>query len=243
MPNLLALSNFHKEKIDPTFEKGLFTFLNPYSYLRARTDIYLFSNFDQIFFDGIAVLKLFSFFGIAKSRRMSFDMTSLAHSVLSYCSQHGKSVYFIGSTDEVIEMAVAVFKTAFPGLKVAGFRHGYFRDERELQETMGAIRKIDPDVVIAGLGTPLQEQFLVGLRGEGWNGTGFTCGGFFHQTAKKGIQYYPPWIDRLNLRWAYRIYDEPKLFKRYFLYYPYFVVIFLCDVLKFYFMKLFPKRV
>lgn len=237
MPNLLALSNFHKEKSEPSFERGLYTFLNPYSYIMARSDLHLFSRFDRIFFDGVAILKLFSFFGIAKSRRMSFDMTSLAPGVLSCCAREGRSVYFIGSTSEEIAQAVKVFQSAFPGLKVAGYRHGYFQDEEELQAAQSAIRDLDPDVVIAGLGTPLQERFLVGLRGEGWLGTGFTCGGFFHQTAKKGTQYYPTWVNKLHLRWVFRIYDEPKLVKRYFLQYPYFLLVFMYDLAVYYRVK------
>lgn len=237
MPNLLALSNFHKEKSEPSFDRGLYTFLNPYSYLMARTDLHLFSRFDRIFFDGVAILKLFSLFGIARSRRVSFDMTSVAPTILSRCAEQGKSVYFVGSTAQEIEKAVEVFKAAFPGLQVAGFRHGYFRDEQELQAAQGAICELAPDVVVAGLGTPLQERFLVGLRAKGWLGTGFTCGGFFHQTARKGTQYYPSWINKLHLRWVFRIYDEPKLFKRYFLQYPYFVLVFMYDVAVYYRVK------
>ena len=39
-------------------------------------------------------------------------------------------------------------------------------------------------------------------------GVGFTCGGFIHQTANNEIEYYPLWIDRMNLRFVYRMYKE-----------------------------------
>ena len=64
-----------------------------------------------------------------------------------------------------------------------------------------------------------------------WQGIGYTCGGFLHQTANH-IQYYPHWINRLGLRAFYRIYDEPKLFKRYFIDYPFAICIIIYDLIK-----------
>ena len=77
----------------------------------------------------------------------------------------------------------------------------------------------------------MQEQFLIDLQKSGWQGVGYTCGGFLHQTAK-GIQYYPKWVNRLGLRAFYRMYDEPQLIKRYFIEYPKAIVIILGDLMK-----------
>ncbi|MNN73388.1 UDP-Gal:alpha-D-GlcNAc-diphosphoundecaprenol beta-1,4-galactosyltransferase [compost metagenome] len=72
------------------------------------------------------------------------------------------------------------------------------------------------------MGTPRQEDFLIELQESGWLGVGFTCGGYFDQlNSADGGLYYPGFIDRYNMRWAYRIYKEPKrLWKRYFVDYP-----------------------
>jgi exopolysaccharide biosynthesis WecB/TagA/CpsF family protein len=94
------------------------------------------------------------------------------------------------------------------------------------------IKELNPDIVVCGMGTPLQEQFLVDLQDTGWNGIGYTCGGFLHQTAGD-IQYYPKWVDKYNLRWVYRIYDEPVLFKRYFGDYPKFFWYFMIDYIEY----------
>jgi N-acetylglucosaminyldiphosphoundecaprenol N-acetyl-beta-D-mannosaminyltransferase len=84
--------------------------------------------------------------------------------------------------------------------------------------------------VIVGMGAVLQEKFLLTLRSLNWQGAGYTCGGFFHQTADT-ITYYPKIIDQLQLRWAYRIFKEPKLFLRYSIQYPKFIFILLFDTL------------
>ena len=61
----------------------------------------------------------------------------------------------------------------------------------------------------------MQEQFLLKVKNAGFDGIGFTCGGFIHQTAKDEIDYYPGWVDRMNLRFLYRMYKEKHTRKRY----------------------------
>ncbi|MDB1069579.1 hypothetical protein PL690_21470, partial [Phocaeicola vulgatus] len=41
------------------------------------------------------------------------------------------------------------------------------------------------------------------------------CGIKVHQTANNEIEYYPLWIDRMNLRFVYRMYKEKHTRKRY----------------------------
>ncbi len=220
---------FNLIKRDP--KTGLVTFLNPYSFLIARNNINIFSKFN-IKIDGGLLVTFLNLFGF-KSQRESFDMTSLAPIIFSEAVHNKKSIYLIGSEPGIAEEAKLHFLNEFPGLDVIKTRHGFFENKQERTEVIDSIVKQAPDLLIAGMGTPYQEQFLIDLQEAGWNGIGYTCGGFLHQTAKKGNQYYPKWIDKLNLRWVYRIYDEPKLFKRYLFYYPLFVVVFLHDVIKY----------
>ena len=79
------------------------------------------------------------------------------------------------------------------------------------------------------MGVLNQEEFLAGLFSNGWNGVGYSCGGFMHQTSSKGHHYYANWVNKFNLRFVYRIWDEPKLIKRYTLDYMRFVIVFICD--------------
>ncbi|WP_072159147.1 WecB/TagA/CpsF family glycosyltransferase [Persicobacter sp. CCB-QB2] len=204
-----------------------YTFLNPYSYLLVRKQEWIAKQFD-FFIDGEWLCKFFRVFTATKPQRVSFDMTSLAPVVFKEAEERHLSIYLIGSKNDEIAGAVQEFRQAFPRVKIVGFRDGYVKGIEK--EVYAEICRVSPDIVIAGMGTPFQEQFLVGLGKFGWKGTGFTCGGFFHQTAK-GINYYPKWVDQWNLRWVYRIYDEPKLFWRYFLDYPKFVFVFMYDLL------------
>lgn len=209
-------------------EGGDNTFVNPYSYniLRKQPDI----DF-KVLADGSAFVVFCNVFLGMNLKRMSFDMTSLAPIVFEDALNNSKSIYFVGSKQQEIDGAIHEIKKLHPTLCIPRYRNGYFSTDERDQE-LDLLVDEAPDIVIVGMGTPLQEQFLIDLRNRGWKGTGFTCGGFLHQTAS-GIQYYPKWVDKLNLRWMYRIYDEPKLFKRYTIDYGKFVFLFLYDVIRY----------
>jgi len=212
------------------FGKGVTTFLNPYSYLIARKNYYLFDEgCDRVFVDGQMLVFFLRVFGI-RVRRYSFDMTSLAAIVFEEAEKLKKSTYFVGSEPGMARLAVSKIKKEYPSLIVSGVRDGFFSSSDELARFNKKLLSLNPDIVIAGMGTPIQEQFLVNLKASGWQGQGFTCGGFLHQTAKSGVEYYPYWMNKLHLRWLYRMYDEPNLVKRYFYYYPKFIVVFLLDM-------------
>lgn len=163
-------------------------------------------------------------------------MTSLAPIVFNDCIKYNKSIYFVGSTDTAIEGFISTINSEYKNLNVLGYRNGYFRDAQEKQHFINNLAKIEPDILVVGMGTPYQEEFLISLRDKNWKGVGYTCGGFIHQTAK-GINYYPKFYDKYNLRWLYRMIDEPKLIKRYLLYYPLSACLFIFDVLKYKFKK------
>ncbi len=197
-------------------DKGkIYTFLNPVSYLTALDDKILFSQFDGIFADGSILAAAIKLLYGQKVTRRSFDMTSLAPELLAYAETNDKSVYIVASRQEQVEKAVGIFKERYPKLTIAGFRNGYFSSEEEQYEEARRISQLSPDFLIVGMGALMQERFLLKVKDAGYNGIGFTCGGFIHQTAKDEIDYYPAWADRLNLRFVYRMLKEKHTRKRY----------------------------
>ncbi|MEY8781473.1 WecB/TagA/CpsF family glycosyltransferase [Allomuricauda sp. XS_ASV26] len=225
--NLLINKTSKKfDKLNLT-DSGSYTFLNPFSYLFFRKNLTLFSNFDGIYIDGIVLVRLLRLFGI-KVDRASFDMTSLAPLVIEEVIKTNKSIYFIGSTTDAINGFIEVISNKWPKLDIAGFRNGYFSTPKDRLGAINDILHKNPEVVVIGMGTPYQEQFLIELKENGFNGAAYTCGGFIHQTTNK-VSYYPRFYDRFNLRWLYRMIDEPKLISRYLLDYPRAVILFGID--------------
>ena len=211
--------------------KGINTFLNCYSYYIYRKIAKKYQKFNKVYCDGILLQKMVCLIGI-ETKRISFDMTSLAPDVFRYAEKKMSKVAIIGSEEEYLHKAISKIKKKFPNLDVVESRNGFFNSTEERNDYLEKLIEINPDIVIVGMGTPLQDFFLIDLKDKGWMGVGYTCGGFIHQTATKGTVYYPKFFDKYNLRWLYRIYDEPKLFKRYFLYYPLSIILFYYDYLK-----------
>jgi len=201
---------------DLFIRKGkIYTFLNPVSYLSALDNKDLFSRFDGIFADGsLLVAAIKHVYGIAVTRR-SFDMTSLAPLLLEYAEREGKTIYIVASKQEQIENAVEIFRERYPKLRIAGYRNGYFSSEDEQNAEAKHIVEVNPDFLIVGMGILAQERFLLKVKDAGYKGIGFTCGGFIHQTAKNEIDYYPAWVDKMNVRFLYRMYKEKHTRKRY----------------------------
>lgn len=217
----------------------LVTFINPYSYLQARKDVELFTAFDEVNIDGILLVKFLHLFGIVNVNRKSFDMTSLAGSVFSCVEEHKQRIFFIGAQEGVIDKSISVIQKTYLSIDVCGYRHGYFDSEEDRDNALTMIKELNPDIVVCGMGTGKQEAFLFDLRKKGWEGTGYTCGGFLHQSSSGTLHYYPNWINRYNLRSIYRIYREPKLFKRYTIDYMRFGIIFIFDALKWHLNRFF----
>lgn len=202
-------------------------FLNPYTYLLLRKQTDLLSAFDTIHFDGIALCKIYDWFQIKKVVRRSFDMTSIARDVFQNAAATGKTIAIVGTAERTIDKAVEKLEDTF-SVEVSLSRHGYFESEADIQAFQAQILEVDPDILIVGMGVIRQEKFLVDLKEKGWKGTGFTCGGFLHQTADR-LEYYPPIFDKLNLRWVYRIWKDPYVIRRYFIDYPKFLIYFTKD--------------
>jgi exopolysaccharide biosynthesis WecB/TagA/CpsF family protein len=209
----------------------LCTFLNPYSYwiLRSRRDDIL-DRFDVIGVDGMLLCAFLRWTGIAHVPRLSFDMTSIARDVFEMAQNSNRRVFLIGANAGEIEVAIRKIKLRYSKLHCAGFHHGYFSED-ERSSIFDQIISAGADIVVCGMGAPKQEEFLRSLTESGWAGQGYSCGGFIRQIATGDLEYYPKWIDKLNLRWAYRIWDEPKLLKRYFIQYPIAISVFVHDAL------------
>ena len=142
-------------------------------------------------------------------------MTSMAPKLFSYAQEHGKTIYIVASKQEQVEAAVEIFRERYPKVKFAGYRNGYFSSESEMDDEAKRIVEVNPDFLIVGMGALMQEKFLLKVKNASFKGVGFTCGGFIHQTSKNEIDYYPTWVDKTNLRFAYRMWKEPHTRKRY----------------------------
>lgn len=207
------------ESVDNCLEKkgSIYTYLNVVSYLTAMKNKSLFEAMDGIFVDGILLAIAIALLYGKRVHRKSFDMTSMAPELLSYANEKHKSVCIVATHQDKLDFVLEMFSKQYPNIVWKCCRNGYFASQDEQEETAKNITEMDPDFLIVGMGIKMQEKFLLTCKNAGYKGIGFTCGGFIHQTAenKGGLDYYPSWVDRLNLRFFYRMYKEPHTRKRY----------------------------
>lgn len=207
-------------------------YVNAVSYQLLKDSNTSLDEFDVILTDGILLVRLLKIIGIKDAIRATFDMTSIANDVFEHAQLNRMSIYFIGAKQDEIEAFVRLIKINYPSLKIAGYRDGFFdiKDQSIYQNIVDN----NPDIVIAGMGTPRQEIFLDKLKmyDTKFRGILISCGGFFHQT-QENLEYYPFWINKMNLRMPYRLFKE-KLFNRLYLY-PKFLISFLFDYITYQF--------
>lgn len=193
----------------------VYSYLSPVSYLTARRHRPLFMRTDGILMDG-GVLCLFvrMLYGY-RIRRPAFVMEALGPVLFSRAAAEKRTVYIVGGLPGEAETAAAALSGMYPGLGIAGLRNGYFASDAEKEKEYARIIGAGPDYVLAGMGLVAQEEFLLGLKAAGYEGIGFACGGFVSQTSMKNGSYYPKWINRMNIRFLYRMYREKHTRKRY----------------------------
>ncbi|QEC78695.1 WecB/TagA/CpsF family glycosyltransferase [Mucilaginibacter ginsenosidivorax] len=219
-------------EFDPR-QKKLITFLNPHSYKLAFNAPELFEKFDWIAPDGILIVLILNLFKATafKIKRFSCDMTSVAPFVFDIAVKNQLSVYFLGADEESITDTVKTFKKEYPLLPIAGYRNGYFDTYANRWSAIDNIVSLNPDIVFVGMGVILQETMALNLRSRGYSGAIYTCGGFLHQS-KHEINFYPNFINRLNLRFIYRSYKEGGFFSRSMKTYPAFCYLMVRRIVK-----------
>lgn len=191
------------------------TCVNPFSYHLVRRYPELYSEMDGLFVDGMTMCWLIRILWGKRVPRLSFDMSGIAAELFKYLNSVAtdRSIYFLGTRQDVLEKTISQFRKSYPRMNIAGFRNGYFIDNDDRRRAIAEIVRSDSDFAVIGMGSPLQEQFALDLKNAGYKGIVFTCGGFLHQTANR-INYYPDWVNKYNLRAFYRLFHEKGLWGR-----------------------------
>jgi N-acetylglucosaminyldiphosphoundecaprenol N-acetyl-beta-D-mannosaminyltransferase len=189
-------------------EPFLVTFASPLAVKLVESDRKYRANLHRmslVFCDAIALAWAARGIGRYPMERVSFDSTSLAPPVFAVAEKYRRAIALVGSRRGVAEAAADRIRECFPGIRIVAAIDGY----RPVDRILAAVMDIDPDIVVCGMGAPRQEAFLTALADAGWCGTGFTCGGYLDQLVDR-FDFYPAIIDRLDLRWLYRIAREPR---------------------------------
>lgn len=152
-------------------------------------------------------------YGIRQERACGMD---LFPDILKEAAQNNLSVFFFGSTQEVLDTIISKVTQDYPALKIAGSISPPFRPltPKEDQQITGEINASGANLVFVSLGCPKQEKWMGAHQGK-INACMLGLGQAF--TVYAGFEKrLPVWARNLSLEWLYRFYLEPgRLWKRY----------------------------
>ncbi|MEP6915774.1 MAG: WecB/TagA/CpsF family glycosyltransferase [Acidobacteriota bacterium] len=138
----------------------------------------------------------------------------LMHGMLARGVVHGYRVYCLGATQEVLDRALAVFRTDYPGVKFVGSHHGYFSAEEE-SAVAADIQQARPDILFVAMTSPRKEQFIARWMDHLGVSVCHGVGGSLDVVSGK-VRRAPELWQRLGLEWLYRVKQEPgRLWRRY----------------------------
>lgn len=167
---------------------------------------------DLILADGMSVVWTSRMTDAPFPERVSgVDLTAR---LLEAGAPRGLSAYFLGAKPEVVARLAELCKERYPGLKVAGYRDGYFKPEQHAA-IVEEIRAAKPHFLFVGMPTPFKETWCERHRERldvpvimGVGGTFDVLAGF--------VRRAPPWMQRIGMEWSWRLMMEPrKMWKRY----------------------------
>jgi N-acetylglucosaminyldiphosphoundecaprenol N-acetyl-beta-D-mannosaminyltransferase len=117
-------------------------------------------------------------------------------------------VFLLGSKQNVVADCVNQIKRTYPQLSIAGFRSGFFTKD-EIPEIINEINNSSPDILLVGMGSPMQELFISESSGKLNSVVCFAVGGLFDFLSgdKKRA---PAMIRKIGMEWLFRFFNDPK---------------------------------
>lgn len=167
---------------------------------------------DYVLADGQPMLPLAKLLGQDIPERI--DGIGLMRKLLELADREKFSVYFLGAKQEIVETCVRKVAEEFPGVRMAGFRNGYFKKE-DIPGIAAAVNEAAPDFLFLGMGSPVKEKLADEWREEFGARVIQGVGGSFDVMAGL-VKRAPVWMQRMCIEWLYRVIQEPRrMFWRY----------------------------
>lgn len=189
--------------------------------------IYLFHNDPQmrnfyreaqkIHIDSMPLVYLARIFGypIRREHRVTY-LDWIGPLMTESARQHWR-VFYLGGRPRIAEEAALRLRKAFPQLQLET-HHGYFnKTDQENVRVLELIRCFKPNILMVGMGMPLQEHWILENFERIEANVILTSGACFDYIA--GVIPSPPrWMGRVGLEWLFRLVSEPRrLWRRYLL--------------------------
>jgi len=167
---------------------------------------------DLIVADGVPVVWASRLAGAPLPERVAgVDLTAR---LLAEGASRGLSVYFLGARPEVVGSLAEYCRHNHPGLKVVGWRDGYF-DPSDHANIVAEIAQLAPDMLFVGMPSPFKETWCQRHREALGVPVIVGVGGTF-DVLTGYVRRAPRALQVAGLEWSWRLAMEPrKMWRRY----------------------------
>ena len=143
----------------------------------------------------------------------------IGEDAVKLASEKGYPVFFLGGKDEsrcesgisIARQAADKLKKKYPGLIVAGARHGYYKkDGEENEETIRAINESGAVILFVCFGAPVQEKWISDNRSKLPGVKLFLALGGSLDGYSENVRRAPEIFIKSGLEWFYRLLCQPS---------------------------------
>ena len=177
----------------------------------------LYKTADLIIPDGTPLMWIGESFNCPLKEKISGS--DLLPPVCERAAKEGRSIFFFGTSDEVIAAAKEKLCARYPGLNIAGGYAppmGFGKKQGDVERAVKQINKVGADILVVGIGSPKSEKFIANNRSRLKCKIALPIGAAIAFAADMQKRA-PEWMQRAGLEWFYRFLQEPgRLFHRYF---------------------------
>jgi N-acetylglucosaminyldiphosphoundecaprenol N-acetyl-beta-D-mannosaminyltransferase len=167
---------------------------------------------DLIVADGVPVVWTSRIAGVPLPERVAgVDLTA---KLLAEGAARGLSAYFLGARAEVVRSLVDYCRSKYPGLKVLGWRDGYFT-AADHASIVAEIARLAPHMLFVGMPSPFKETWCQRHREALGVPVIVGVGGTF-DVLTGYVRRAPRVLQAVGMEWSWRLAMEPrKMWKRY----------------------------
>ncbi|HIZ29341.1 MAG TPA: WecB/TagA/CpsF family glycosyltransferase [Candidatus Adamsella sp.] len=202
-------------------------FLNAHCFNLAQKDREYFdilNSCDYLLNDGIGIKIASKIEKLVLKKNL--NGTDFIPEIAEMAAKKGYKIFLLGAKDGIAEEAAVKLKEKFEGLQIAGVHSGYGLDESVLE----MINNSKADILIAGMGVPMQEKWIRENKSKLGSVKLFVGGGAILDFLSQRIRRAPLFMRKFGLEWVFRLCLEPgRLWRRYlvgnFLFFYYILVL------------------
>jgi len=175
-----------------------------------------FNGAEVVFCDGAGVMLAARILGGRLPERITY--ADWAWRLAAFAAAEGFSLFFLGARPGVARAAARRLRERHPGLEISGIHHGYFDHSTGSPESEAVVEEINaaaPDILLVGLGMPLQEYWLMENRHRLDTVVALTGGAVFDYVSGR-LRRGPRLLVSSGFEWLARLLIDPRrLWRRY----------------------------